>query len=74
MASSVATKLSSKRQITVPIEICKKMHLHAGDIIVIDYDPELGIGYIRPKKIDLNWHKSIEKTLSEWEGAEDDDL
>ena len=29
---------------------------------------------MKTKKIDLNRHKSIEKTLSEWEGSEDDDL
>ncbi len=70
------SKLSEKRQITIPLSLCKKLEIGAGDRICFDFDPEKKIAVIRKATAaDLQWYLQLSKTvMTEWEGIEDDDL
>jgi len=65
------TTLTSKYQATIPSEIRKKLDLHSGD--------KIGFEFIRNKvyivkvpPFDLEYHRALELTLSEWASEEDD--
>ena len=67
-----ASKLTSKYQATVPKEVREFLGLSSGDGL----QWEIEDGYVVVKKVsklDLEWQKSIEMTLSEWNSPEDDE-
>ncbi len=67
--------ISKKGQTTVPLEIRQKLSLHEGDRIVFEVKPS---GEVLLKKAlameNMDYLKSVEKTLTEWMGNDDDDL
>jgi antitoxin PrlF len=70
---TTTSKISEKGQTTVPKEIRDVLGIHSGDLI--QYEIEGNV--IRLRKIDAEeniWLKSIESTLQEWHGSDDDDL
>ncbi|MBX9702725.1 MAG: AbrB/MazE/SpoVT family DNA-binding domain-containing protein [Silvanigrellaceae bacterium] len=68
-------KLSEKRQVTIPIEICKLLGIKPTDRIQFDVNPITKVASFRKlQPFENQWHKSIGSTLSEWEGNQDDDL
>ena len=67
-----ASKLTSKYQATVPKEVREFLGLSSGDGITWEIED----GHVVVKKvpkIDMEWHKAIESTLSEWNSPEDDE-
>ncbi len=67
------SKISIKCQTTVPKEIRDILKIDSGDIIQYEIDGNI----IRIRRVDSDeniWLKSIESTLKEWHGSEDDDL
>ena len=67
-----ASKLTTKYQATVPKEVREFLGLSSGDGL----QWEIEDGYVVVKKvskIDLEWQKSIEMTLAEWNSPEDDE-
>ncbi len=70
---SATSKISPKGQTTVPKEIRDTLDINSGDLI--QYEIEGDVVRIRKLDSDENiWLKSIESTLEEWQGSEDDDL
>lgn len=66
------SKLTSKYQATVPKEVREFLKLVAGD--GLQWEVEDGHVVVKKlSKIDLEWHKAIEMTLSEWSSPEDDE-
>lgn len=66
------SKLTTKYQATVPKEVREFLGLSAGDGL----QWEIEDGHIVVKKVskmDLEWQRSIEMTLSEWSSPEDDE-
>ena len=70
---TVISKISSKGQTTLPKEIREILGLDSGDIIQYEVEGNT----IKMKRLDIEeniWNKSLESTLTEWHGDEDDDL
>ena len=67
-----ASKLTSKYQATIPKEVRKFLGLTSGDGIV--WEIEDGHVVIKKlSKLDLEWQKAVEMTLTEWNSPEDDE-
>jgi len=66
--------LTSKGQVTLPVELRRKLGLRAGDRIVYEPDGPRAYRLRKADKIDIAWSRSIESTLSEWQDDLDDDL
>ena len=67
-----ASKLTSKYQATVPKEIREFLHLKSGDGIVWEIENN-SVVIKKIHKLDLEWHQSLESTLSEWSSEADDE-
>jgi len=67
-----ASKLTSKYQATVPKEIREFLHLNSGDGIVWEIENN-SVVIKKISKIDIEWYKSLESTLTEWSTKEDDE-
>ena len=65
--------ISSKGQTTVPVAIRRSLDLHPGDAIAYRVEGDK-VSIHKAAKIDLEWAKALEQTLTEWQDEEDDDL
>lgn len=66
------SKLTTKYQATVPKEVREFLGLSSGD--GLQWEIEDGHVVVKKvSKIDLEWQKSIEMTLTEWNTPEDDE-
>ena len=72
--SNLTSKLTSKGQTTIPLEIRKSLHLKEGDLLFYEIGADDVVRFRKLEKIDVEWAHAIESTLSEWRGDEDDDL
>lgn len=69
---TATSKLTSKYQATIPEPVRKVLHLKAGDAIAFDIENnQIRLRKARP--IDFSFAKALEKTLSEWESATDEE-
>ena len=66
-------KVSSKGQITIPIEIRKNLHLKTGDILAWDIKEGGNVSVRRVEPIDLDYLSAISGTLSEWNSDTDEE-
>ncbi len=73
MGAFKISTLSAKGQTTIPAEIRRLLDIHPGDSIRYEVEGN-SVNLCKAQKIDLQWARALEKTLSEWEGDEDDDL
>ena len=71
----IASKVTSKGQVTVPAEIRDKLGLREGDLLVYEFDEQTARVHVsKLQPFDAAWHKAISKTLEdEWDSAEDDE-
>jgi antitoxin PrlF len=70
---TATSRISSKGQTTLPKEIRDALSIDTGDLIQYEVDGNV----IKIRRIDAEeniWLKSVESTLEEWHGSEDDDL
>lgn len=68
----LASKISSKGQVTLPKEVRRTLRAQPGDLI--EYSVEQGVVTLRRiEPIDLAYHAALTGTLSEWESPEDDE-
>jgi AbrB family looped-hinge helix DNA binding protein len=70
---TATSRISSKGQTTLPKEIRDALSIDTGDLIQYEVDGNI----IKIRRIDAEeniWLKSVESTLEEWHGSEDDDL
>ena len=65
-------KVSSKGQITIPIEIRKNLHLKPGDTLAWDIKEGGNVSVRRVEPIDLDYLSAISGTLSEWNSDTDE--
>jgi len=64
------SKLTSKYQATVPKEIREFLCLESGDGILWEIENETVV-ITKVSKVDLEWQRSLESTLSEWSSQHD---
>ncbi len=67
-----ASKITTKYQATVPKEVREFLTLHAGDGLRWEIEDGKVVVH-KLTKLDLEWQKSIEMTLSEWSSPEDEE-
>ncbi len=66
--------VSSKGEVTLPIEVRKRLDVHEGDILTYDLDPDGAVRIRKARTFDADWHRALESTLSdEWNSPEDDE-
>ena len=69
----VTSRITSKGQVTVPKAVRESLGIKTGDSI--SYEVHENNAVIRRiPKVDLEWAKSIENTLTEWKDDLDDEL
>lgn len=66
-----ASKLTTKFQATVPKTIREFLGLEKGDAVSFEIENDQVI-LKKIQAIDLDWYKSLNQTLSEWNSEEDD--
>lgn len=66
-------KLTSKGQVTVPVEVRKALHLKSGDTLVWEVQENGKIIVYRVEAVDVDYLSALNDTLSEWNSAEDDE-
>lgn len=67
------SKLTSKFQATIPQEIRSLLDLKAGDRIVFEVDKDKTVKVRKATPLDIEYLKSIESTLSEWNSEFDEE-
>ncbi|MDA3940415.1 MAG: AbrB/MazE/SpoVT family DNA-binding domain-containing protein [Spirochaetia bacterium] len=69
----ITSKITSKGQVTVPKSVRDSLGIKEGDFLA--YEVHENNAVIRKvPKIDVEWAKSIESTLTEWADGLDDEL
>jgi len=66
-------KLSSKGQMTIPIQIRESLHLKAGDTLSWDSKPDGSVSVRKVSPLDIDYISALSGTLSEWNSAEDEE-
>lgn len=66
-------KLSSKGQITIPLEIRESLHLKKGDTLAWDIKEKGSVSVRRVEPVDLDYLTALSGTLSEWSSEEDEE-
>ena len=66
-------KISSKGQVTVPVEVRKTLQLKTGDTLAWEVQEDGKISVRRVEPIDIDYISALSGTLSEWNSAEDDE-
>ena len=67
-----SSKLTSKFQATIPLEIRKHLHLKKSDQIVYELLSDGTVVVRKTTPLDLEYLKSIESTLTEWNSEDDE--
>ena len=70
----LTSRLTSKGQTTIPSEVRKSLELRDGDLLFYEIESDKLVRIRKLEKVDMQWSRAIESTLSEWKGTEDDDL
>lgn len=65
--------LSQKGQTTIPQAVRETLGVKEGDVIQYEVEGEM-VRLRKLERIDTEWTKALETTLSEWKGSGDDDL
>lgn len=66
-------KISSKGQVTVPVDIRKALHVEPGDTLAFDIQANGQVLVRRAAPLDLDYLAAVGGTLSEWNSDEDDE-
>lgn len=66
------SRLSSKGQVTIPVEVRERLGLEPGDVVVYEIEGERAILH-RAEPLDIAFHAALSSTLEEWGSAEDDE-
>lgn len=70
----LTSRLTAKGQTTIPADIRKSLELHEGDLLFYEIEAGNVVRLRKLEKVDMEWSRAIESTLTEWKGTEDDDL
>lgn len=66
------SRLSSKGQVTIPVEVREKLQLEPGDRVVYEIENDQAV-LRRAEPIDVAFHAALSETLDEWASPEDDE-
>lgn len=66
------SKLSSKGQVTIPVEVRTKLGLEPGDVVIYEVEEERAV-LRRAEPFDVAFHAALSGTLDEWSSPEDDE-
>jgi len=66
------SRLSSKGQVTIPVEVRERLHLEAGDTVVYEIEDERAV-LRRAEPFDIAYHAALTDTLDEWASPEDEE-
>lgn len=66
------SRLSSKGQVTIPVEIRERLHLEPGDAVVYEIEDDRAV-LRRADPFDVAFHATLSDTLDEWASPEDED-
>lgn len=66
------SRLSSKGQVTIPIEVREKLHLEPGDTVIYEVEGERAV-LRRAEPFDIAYHAALTGTLDEWTSPEDEE-
>jgi AbrB family looped-hinge helix DNA binding protein len=69
----VTARITSKGQVTVPKKIRDALEIEEGDTVSYEVHDNTAV-MKRIPKVDVEWARAIEKTLTEWEDDLDDEL
>jgi antitoxin PrlF len=69
---SYQSRLSSKGQVTIPVEVREKLHLESGDTVIYEVEEERAV-LRRAEPFDLAYHAAVSDTLEEWASPEDEE-
>lgn len=65
------SRLSSKGQVTIPVEVRERLRLEPGDTVI--YEIEDGRAVLRrAEPFDVAYHAAVSGTLEEWASPEDE--
>jgi AbrB family looped-hinge helix DNA binding protein len=67
-----SSRISSKGQVTIPVEVREALDLKAGDLVVYEMDGDV----VKLKKLepfDAAFHLAVSETLQEWSSKEDEE-
>jgi len=66
------SKLSTKGQITIPMDIRKALGIESGDLLAYELDGN-SVRIKKVEPIDAVYHMAIAESLEEWNSPEDED-
>jgi antitoxin PrlF len=69
----LVSTLSQKGQTTIPQTVRETLGVNEGDVIQYEVDGDI-VRLRKLERIDTQWTRALETTLSEWKGSDDDDL
>jgi AbrB family looped-hinge helix DNA binding protein len=69
---SFKSRLSSKGQVTIPMEVRESLGLEAGDTVLYEIEGERAT-LRRAEPFDIAFHASLSETLDEWTSPEDEE-
>ena len=69
----ITSKITSKGQVTVPKKVRDALELKEGDSVSYEVHDNTAV-LKRVPRVDIEWAKSVENTLTEWEDGLDDEL
>jgi AbrB family looped-hinge helix DNA binding protein len=66
----LASKITSKGQVTIPVKVREMLKAKAGDFLAFD-ETAGGVMIRRVAPFDREWHAALAGTLEEWSSPED---
>ena len=69
---SAISKITAKGQTTVPQEVRQALDSKPGDLLAWDITTSGKVTVRRVSKVDVEYLRAVEGTLSEWQSAEDE--
>jgi bifunctional DNA-binding transcriptional regulator/antitoxin component of YhaV-PrlF toxin-antitoxin module len=74
MQTSFTSKISERGQTTIPRKIRELLGLTVGNPIYYEILDDRSVRLRKLERIDIEWARAIESTLTEWKDNSDDDL
>ncbi len=66
------SKLSTKGQITIPVDLRKALGIEPGDLVAYELDGK-SVKLKRVEPFDAAYHAAVAETLEEWNSPEDEE-
>ena len=73
MSGPITSRVTSKGQVTVPKQVRKSLQIAAGDSLVYELRGDHVVLRKLPR-VDVDWARAVESTLTEWQDELDDEL